>query len=425
MDLSTGRIDSESAGGAPDHEDESVTAALEAFEERIGAALNQFDRRTKKQLTHIIDRLANIETHEAVNAVPELGQELSLAANWRRHNVVEVSQPLALITQVQRSGGTLLSQLFDCHPQCHTHPSELKFAASDPDGSFLSARRPIAGEDATAASPSSVSEDGGKTWPIIKLDAAAAVWWQALEERRSREHFLRGYAKKVPGLREPEIFPFLFLPSLARQLFMDQTYTRDVESSRDVLNAYFTAYFNAWLDNHNLYTRDKRWIVAFAPDLIRTRMSRAAFFSDYPDGKLISIVRDPAGWYSSAQAYHPRYRRGLEGVIAYWRDSTLAALEAKREHPDGVVLVSFERLVQDTRRTMQSITALLDLDLPEIALRPTFNGRPIKADSSFPVAEHGVLRAPAIRGSTLSTSDAKQIHDLVGSVHEAAMEVAI
>ena len=37
-----------------------------------------------------------------------------------------VTSPLVLISQVQRSGGTLLSQLFDGHPELHAHPHELK-----------------------------------------------------------------------------------------------------------------------------------------------------------------------------------------------------------------------------------------------------------------------------------------------------------
>ena len=37
-----------------------------------------------------------------------------------------MTQPLVLISQVQRSGGTLLSQLFDGPPQVHAHPDELK-----------------------------------------------------------------------------------------------------------------------------------------------------------------------------------------------------------------------------------------------------------------------------------------------------------
>ena len=36
-----------------------------------------------------------------------------------------VTSPLALISQIQGSGGSLLSQLFDGHPEIHAHPHEL------------------------------------------------------------------------------------------------------------------------------------------------------------------------------------------------------------------------------------------------------------------------------------------------------------
>ena len=38
----------------------------------------------------------------------------------------KIKNNLIIISQVQRSGGTLLSQLFDSHPQIHSYPSELK-----------------------------------------------------------------------------------------------------------------------------------------------------------------------------------------------------------------------------------------------------------------------------------------------------------
>ncbi len=39
-----------------------------------------------------------------------------------RRAQVPVNQPVALISQAPRSGGTLLRNLFDGHPQCHVHP---------------------------------------------------------------------------------------------------------------------------------------------------------------------------------------------------------------------------------------------------------------------------------------------------------------
>ena len=54
--------------------------------------------------------------HEEYEALTEL----------RSNHLVPVREPLVLISQIQRSGGTLLSQLFDGHPELHAHPSELK-----------------------------------------------------------------------------------------------------------------------------------------------------------------------------------------------------------------------------------------------------------------------------------------------------------
>src|SRR5213076_1788002 len=100
--------------------------------------------------------------------------------------------------------------------------------------------------------------------------------------------------------REPEIFPFLLPPRLIRELFVDVVRSRPIYTPRHVLDAYMTAFFNAWLDNHNLYVPGKRWVVAFSPWLATDADDRRRFFGDYPDGRLIRIVRDPAGWYASA-----------------------------------------------------------------------------------------------------------------------------
>ena len=43
-----------------------------------------------------------------------------------RAHAVTIECPLILISQVQRSGGSLLSQLFDGHSMLHAHPYELK-----------------------------------------------------------------------------------------------------------------------------------------------------------------------------------------------------------------------------------------------------------------------------------------------------------
>src|SRR5207244_5156583 len=97
-------------------------------------------------------------------------------------------------------------------------------------------------------------------WPRLELDRPE-TWFEILREKQAAKHFRRGY-RKFPAKRQAggrgDVLPFLFLPSLQRAIFERCVAERPVERERDVLDCYFTSYFNAWLDNHNLYTGPKR-----------------------------------------------------------------------------------------------------------------------------------------------------------------------
>src|ERR671938_1044237 len=56
---------------------------------------------------------------------PAPPEEFHALLEQRLERPVAVREPLVLISQIQRSGGTLLSQLLDAHPQLHAHPHEL------------------------------------------------------------------------------------------------------------------------------------------------------------------------------------------------------------------------------------------------------------------------------------------------------------
>ena len=174
----------------------------------------------------------------------------------RLEHLVPVREPLVLISQIQRSGGTLVSQLFDGHPQCHAHPHEL-----------------------TIGYPKS------RHWPPLDL-AAPDSWFDMLYEKYTQKHFRLGYRKPAqrPGSDQIDVFPFLFLPRLQRVIFDRCITERPMECRRDVLDSYFTSYFNAWLDNQSLYDRPKKAVTAFAPRMHTKRASLEGLFADYPDG---------------------------------------------------------------------------------------------------------------------------------------------
>jgi Sulfotransferase family len=317
--------------------------------------------------------------------------EYSALCRARLAHVVPVGEPLVLISQIYRSGGSLLSQLLDGHPECHAHPHELR-----------------------------IGRPNSRHWPQLDLDRPE-TWFEMLYEKYAGKHLRNGYAKTGGDPAPPEnrdVFPFLFLPGLQKRIFDQCVHEAQIERERDVLDCYFTSYFNAWLDNQNLYAEPKRAVTAFAPELGMRPASREAFFAAYPDGKLVSIVRDPRAWYASARRQRPRDADPEVG-IERWRRSAERTLEAIELHGDRIVAITFEQLVLDTEATMQGLAERIGISMSPTLLVPTFNGRPIRANSADRIDRHGVLaeRVDAYR-EALDEATIVRVDELAGDLYD-------
>ena len=323
-------------------------------------------------------------------------EEYAELMRMRLHHAVPVREPLVLISQVQRSGGTLLSQLFDGHPEVHAHPHELY-----------------------------IGKPNKWDWPPLDLSDPGS-WFATLYEPLVAEWVEKGYVKDDTARRkggEPDVFPFVFSPKLQRAIFDRAIEERPVESEREVLDAYFTSYFNAWLDNQNL-SGPKQAVVAFTPRLAMELERVERYFAAYPDGLLVSVVRDPRGWYASARG-HRKYYADLEEAIGLWRTSTEAAIEAAARWPDRVAVLSYEELLEDTEATMTRLAARIGIAMTSELLVPTFNSRPIRANSSAAVERTGIIaeRGSAFR-EALSADEIAQVERLAGDLYERATPVS-
>ena len=309
-------------------------------------------------------------------------------AEQRLKYAVKVDQPLALVSQVQRSGGTLLSQLFDGHPQVHAHPAELHIG-------YPSAKR---------------------DWPQLDLDGTPAEWFKHLRERLPERVFTSGYRKyirdQLPDEEELETFPMLIPPAMVRHLFMELADRAEITSQRDILDLYMTAFFNGWLDNQNLYGEDKRWVTAFAARTTMFPGNVEKIFADYPDGRIISIIREPVGWYASAAKYRPESYEDVDEAGRLWRECSESVVEQKRRYPDRVLVIDFGRLLSDTEGVMRDVARFLDIEFLPTLTEPTFNGMPIRADSSFAVPGHGVLKAPLKRRDAVDPAKRERLEEL-------------
>jgi hypothetical protein len=315
----------------------------------------------------------------------------------RLEHTVPVREPLVLVSQIQRSGGTLLSQLFDGHPEVHAHPSEIY-----------------------------IGHPKKWQWPPLDL-AHPETWFEILYEIPVDLHLRDGYVKQKESRLEPghDVHPFVFLPRLQHAIFERCVAGRTIERERDVLDCYFTSYFNAWLDNQNLYTGPKRAVTGFTPRLATEPGNAERFFAAYPDGTLISIVRDPAAWYQSARTYRSYYE-DLDEALAQWTSSTTAALDARERFGERVVVITYEELVLETEATMRRLADRIGISMSPVLLEPTFNGRLVRANSSESVQRYGVLpeRTQAYRDA-LDAETIARIEERAGELHRRAGGVSV
>lgn len=276
-------------------------------------------------------------------------------ADQRLRHAVPVTQPLVMCSQIQRSGGTLLLRLLDGHPSCFVHPSELRWDRLHP-------------------------------WPEIDLSAPLDpdTTFDAIVETWPAKFGTHGYEKFSNWTKEqhPEQikrYPFLFDTALQRRLFA-AALDRAGATRRDVLNAYLTSLFNAWLDYQNLYSGPKQWVAAFEPRLAVRSSGPGPFFADYPDGRLVTIVREPGAWLSS----YTRHTGDADATrsLRLWSESVERSLTVHTDQPGRVLVVVFEQLVTDTATVMRQVAAWLGIPFMDSLLQPTYNSMPVLSDSS-------------------------------------------
>jgi hypothetical protein len=308
---------------------------------------------------------------------------ISLHTSCLNH-ICPITCPLVLISEIQRSGGSLLSQLFDGHPELHAHPHELKFGF-----------------------PKKFN------WPPIDLNESPRYWLQMLFEDIVLEHFKSGY-KKQKNL--DETFPFLFLPSLQKEVFLATIDAKENLSVRDVFDAYMTSYFGAWLNNQNVFG-DKKYITGFTARLAMDGKNVDSFFTIYPEGRLISIVRNPKNWYPSALRHKPTVYGEIGESLDLWKKNALAMLANKEKYGDRVCLLTFEDLIGKTEPVMRHLTRFIGISFDEMLLTPTFNKFPIKANTSFKAKTHGIIDHTLNRYKTLGEGELALISGMTDDVY--------
>lgn len=285
-----------------------------------------------------------------------------------------VTCPLVLISQAERSGGSLLAQLFDGHSRILAHPPELH-----------------------------IGYPNKQNWPPTDVEDIDRQF-RTLFETRVVERCESGYGKgEYADARN-----FFLVPQVQREIFRAMMEAGE-RSPRHVLNAYFTSYFNAWL-NLRARIEDAGFITAFAPMLAADEQNMTQFWAAYPDGYLISIIRSPMNWYPSFVTLKSdqRVAQNLEATMGRWTAMAEGVFREKKRRPDRVLVIGFDDLLSQPEATMRAICLRMNIAFEDILKMPTFNGDPVEANTVFEPLKPGEVSSAPSRRETLISEETRE-----------------
>jgi len=213
-------------------------------------------------------------------------------------DITKINSPLILISQIQRSGGTLLAQLFDGSDQVYAYPTELQVT------------RP--------------------KWALEKEKNFNILHQEYFHRIAKTKRF-----SKPSKATWEESYPFDIDLILQKKIF-DKL---PKKSSREDFDAYFTSFFASFRNYKNTDKSKKKFISAFIPRVNMHDRGLNAFFDFYPDGYLLSIVRHPLSWLASAMK-HDRTFSNYNEALATWAISTERSLKSSKGN-NRVLIINF------------------------------------------------------------------------------------
>jgi hypothetical protein len=304
-------------------------------------------------------------------------------------HISPVTAPLALLSQVSCSGGSLLGRLLDGHSNLHTYPHSFAVEAPDND-----------------------------SWPEIDIKVKPEEWLKLFSKAITVTGIREGFKQDE---EDKARFPFIYLPILEKQLFIKYLESIRPLNTRHVFNAHMTACLGAWINYQN-HGPDKKFITAYAPGLSMHNQAKNNFFEIYPDGRLISIIRDPVDWFVSASRREPQIYGDVESALNLWKKCVRGTMEAREKFGDRVCLIQFESLTDHTESVMRHLAIFLGISYEEILLKQTFNGIPIQSSDSINTDHSLGKRYGFTESGTLDKDQRVLIEEMTVAEYQSALQ---
>jgi hypothetical protein len=184
-----------------------------------------------------------------------------------------------------------------------------------------------------------------------------------------------------------------------------------------------TSYFGAWVNNQNLLGH-KKFVTGFTPRLATLKENMTSYFDIYPEGRLISVIRDPKNWFPSAVRHNLEKYGDVSQALSQWNESAQGMLWNKERYGDRVCIINFEDLIKRTEAVMRYLAEFLNIHFDDILVTPTFNKTPIKPNTSFKIEDPGIIASVLNRYKTLSQEELKVIDEMSGELYAKVLDSA-
>jgi hypothetical protein len=131
---------------------------------------------------------------------------------------------------------------------------------------------------------------------------------------------------------------------------------------------------------------------------LHTEHSADRVFAEFPNARIIHMVRDPRDRYASVRARNGQDLSRVGAATGRWLASARAGRRNQARHPDRYLIVRYEDLVQAPDQTMRRVCAAVGLEYsPELlAMSGAPDHRDSGGNSSFGDLVPGTISAGAI-----------------------------
>lgn len=177
----------------------------------------------------------------------------------------------------------------------------------------------------------------------------------------------------------------------------------NIHLSRKIfIEAYFDSVFRNW-KNYNLSNKETHW-VGYAPMI---HMDADKIFNDFPDAKMIHIIRNP--WSGYADTIKRPFPWSLEKYCQIWNVAQLHALTLEEKYFNQFKIVHFESLCLNPKQEMEDISNFLEIPYSDTLLYPSFNGKKIDIVYPWGTIKHVTTEENIKTSKELSEEQKKKI----------------